>query len=137
MRRLDDATPNAPPSILFSRAAMIVVSLLLFVVVIGVEAGPDWGSVLLPLVSNGLILIAWLVSAFGIGVWVLRAIRVECRIALRGVVAIALGLGVMSLLVLGLGCAGIVNRFTAIAILIVGMAGAVVSVRGPAAELRA
>src|SRR4051812_10335086 len=137
MRRLDDATPSAPPSILFSRAALIVISLLLFVVVIGLEAGPDWGSVALPLMRNGVILIAWLLCAFGIGTWVLRAIRVECGTALRVIIGIALGLGLMSLVVLGFGCAGILNRFTAIAILIVGVLGAVVSVRGPAAELRA
>src|SRR5216110_2221684 len=100
MRRLDDATPSAPPSILFSRAALIVISMFLFVLVIAIEAGSDWGFVLAPLVSNGLVLLAWLLSAFGIGAWVLRGIRVECGMALRVVVAIALGLGIMSLLVL-------------------------------------
>src|SRR2546421_5427322 len=125
MRPLDDATPSAPPSILFSRAALIVISVFVFVAVIAIEAGSDWGFVRAPLVSNGLVLIAWVLSAFGIGVWVLRAVRVECGMALRVVVAIALGLGIMSLLVLGVGCAGILNRFSAIAILVVGVLGAV------------
>src|SRR5438067_4941663 len=119
MRRLDYATSSAPPSILFSRAALIVISIFVFVIVIAIEAGPDWGFLLAPLVSNGLILIAWLGCAFGIGMWVLRAVRVECGTTLRVIVGIALGLGIMSLLVLGLGCAGILNLFTAIAILTV------------------
>src|SRR5438067_10562451 len=124
MRRREDVTPSATPSILFSRAALIVISIFLFVVVIAIEAGSDWGSVLAPLVVNGLILLAWLVSAFGIGIWVLRAIRMEGGTALRMIIGIALGLGIISLLVLGLGCAGVLNRFSAITILVVGVVAA-------------
>lgn len=70
--------------------------------------------VLLRLMSDGPILLAWLIAAFGIGSILLAANlpRDSSISLLRCVSSVALGLGCMSLLTLGLGLAGWMVRTT-------------------------
>ena len=92
--------------------------------------------VALPLIGNGLILIAWLISALGFGLLVLRPMQLQCAVSLRLVLATALGLGIISLLTLMLGCVGLLHHWSALGIIIVGWAGVMIHLRTRSALLR-
>jgi len=77
------------------------------------------------LLVDGGILIAWLLAAEGIGRQLLRLFRIDrsnVHPSLMLATAIALGLGTMSLLILVLGLAGLLNQLTSIALLLIGCA---------------
>ena len=106
-------------------AALCVVTLFAY-------AGAGWAEVTFRLLTDGILLIVWLAAAYGIGSLLPLP---ESAGAMRGVTRIATGLGVMSLATLGLGLAGAMNRVSAIALLVVGMAitvGRVLQSRGTA-----
>jgi hypothetical protein len=108
-------------------------------------AGPGWASALYRLLTDGTLALVWLLSAAGIGSVVLRVFplssvpggegRGEGRL-LEFVTAAALGLGFVSLIVLGLGLAGWLNRFTAWTLLAIGLVAGGVQLEGhrPASE---
>ncbi len=153
-----------------SRGQVIAACALLCAGIVFAYAGAAWASVLYRLLSDGVLLAFWLVSAAGLGAAVLLPFaleaegknsavaetdaserfaspRCEAEVAAtpasplaemqswkrrrwrRGyegmlylVTAAALGLGVFSLVTLGLGLAGWLNRFTAFGLLGVGVA---------------
>src|SRR4051794_10347678 len=90
-------------SFLNSITAVIATFIAVVVVVLTLFLGGDWAVAAGPILSNGLLIFVWLVAAMGFGLLIERAVRLECGMSLRIVVAIALGLGVISLAVLGLG----------------------------------
>ena len=134
-RREDAASPTSPAPL--SMAWLIAAGIVTVVVVACVFLGGDLPLAIGPLLSNGLIVVMWLLAAFGFGRIILRAIPVECGQILRVVIAIALGLGMTSLATLLLGCAGMLNRGSAIGILIVGSVIAIWFVRKSVSSPRA
>ncbi len=125
---------GASSSMAYSFAALLIASILTGIFVILNFVGGYWVLAAAPLLKDGLVLIVWLIAAAGIGLWILRAIKIECSVVLRLTIATALGLGTISLVTLGLGCAGILNRWSAIGILVAGVMGALVLLRGPTAK---
>jgi hypothetical protein len=85
------------------------------------------GAALICLGTDGAILILWLAAACGWGWFFLR--RAEIGLLYRVVTATALGIGVMSLIVLGLGLLGRLNRVTAEVLIPVGVGLALVAAR--------
>jgi 4-amino-4-deoxy-L-arabinose transferase-like glycosyltransferase len=73
------------------------------------------------LVTDGAIVAVWLTSAWGWGAMVAPT-RIETNRPLAFATSTALGLGALSLLELLVGLAGFINRFSAIAILLPGLA---------------
>jgi hypothetical protein len=101
--------------------------------------GPSWAITLQCFSTDGIVALAWLLAAWGIGwpiVWRVLG-RDQQHGALRIATAAACGLGVMSLLALGLGLAGILNYYTAWAIIGTGLALAVGKIWAHNAELEA
>jgi hypothetical protein len=77
----------------------------------------------LVLVTDGGVVAGVLLGAAGWGMLVVRGLRAEALLPYgAGVVGVALGLGVLSLAALGLGLAGLLNRFTGAALVILGIA---------------
>jgi hypothetical protein len=102
----------------------------LFAVALFLYAGGTWQIVLHELLSDGIISIAWIASAFGLGSMVLWTMDrrdsadASCSFSLiPHVTSVALGLGMMSILILSLGLLGALNRATAVGLLAIGMAG--------------
>jgi hypothetical protein len=91
-------------------------------------AGNAWAAVCYHLFADGGMLVLWLAAALGLGLLVLRAIKTSERqmpAALHFSTAAALGLGIESLIVLGLGLAGWLNVASAWALLVIGGAAGV------------
>src|SRR5262249_32210754 len=77
-------------------------------------AASSWAFVVFEILTDGLFLIGWLLGAMGIGFLILRALRIELAPKSLWVIAsIAVGLGILSLLILALGLAGWLNHWTA------------------------
>ena len=70
-----------------------------------ITAGGSWPIVIVQLLVDGFLLVAWLVACFGIGRLVLRRWFPHST-ALISISSIALGMGIISLLMLLLGLAG-------------------------------
>jgi hypothetical protein len=104
-----------------SRAAALAAGILVFLIPFFVLAGPSWGLALYRLMQDGGCTILWLIAAGGIGwiAWKISGAKSESSLAL--VSTVALGLGIMSLLILALGVAGWMNRIWAIAIIAAGI----------------
>ena len=75
------------------------------------------GTLIEHLLTDGVLLVAWLLAAWGWGWLALRAIRIPDGAAksLTPVTSVATGIGCIGLAVLGLGLLGFVNRIAAIA----------------------
>jgi hypothetical protein len=99
-----------------SRAVVIAVSLAVFFLIVLVLSGEAWAEVTYRLITDGGLVIVWLMTAAAIGHTICR-FKID---ALHVITEIALGLGVMSLLTLGLGLAGWLNHHVAAGILIAG-----------------
>jgi hypothetical protein len=126
--------PKSSP-ILFSGAALIAASLIVFVAAFGMWLEGDTVLAIAPLFVNGLVLLAWLAGALGFGLLALRFARIECALLLRCVIATALGLGILSLLTLGLGLFGYLNRATSIGLVALGVINSISFLRKPTASL--
>jgi hypothetical protein len=90
----------------------------IFSICIFLFAGPSWELALYRLVSDGWILVAWLIACAGFG-WIVWKILDGDEWGL--VTSAAAGMGVISLLVLGLGLPGWLNHTSSIGILLLGI----------------
>jgi len=99
-----------------SRAVAIAVSLMVFFLIVFVLSGEAWAEITYRLITDGGLVIVWLLTAGAIGHAICR-FKID---ALHLITEIALGLGVTSLLTLVLGLAGLFNHFVAAGILIAG-----------------
>src|SRR5688572_9892959 len=116
---------NRRGTVALACAALCLVTILVY-------AGAGWAEVTFRLLTDGVLLVAWLAAAYGIGSLVPLP---KSAGPMRGVTRIATGLGVMSLATLGLGLGGAMNRVSAVALLVVGIAitiGRVLQSRGTA-----
>jgi hypothetical protein len=100
---------------------------------------PSWAITLKYIWPDGIVFVAWLMAAWGIGwpiVWKVLG-KDDQHSALRIATAAAIGLGLISLITLGLGLAGLLNYYTAWAIICVGLALAAGKIWAHNAELEA
>ncbi len=104
-----------------SRAAAFVVGAIVFLSIFFTLAGPSWGLALYRLLQDGGLALFWLLAAGGIGWLAAKSVLPTQPIdSLLIVTSIALGLGIISLLVLCLGLLGWMNQIFAVAIICLG-----------------
>jgi hypothetical protein len=104
-------TPNPASSPWLFPAISAVVALIVIFVLTDIF----FVDVMIGLLIDGAILLAYLLSACGWGWWVVG------KAPVRAVTATAIGLGIMGLLTLGLGLGGFFNIYSAIGIVVVGV----------------
>jgi hypothetical protein len=118
----------------FSRPASAVIGLVLLGILGAlIYAGPGAASVAYTLIIDGGLILIWLAAACGWGIWPMRLMArwlpaEHVSPLLTCVASIAIGLGVMSLAILGLGLAGIFGFSIAIGVLAVGWGLGIASV---------
>jgi hypothetical protein len=124
-------SPNPPaktdlPMIAWWFRAWVLIAAFAVIVLASslVAAGASWLLVVSAMPGECLLLVVWLVACYGIGRLVLRAF-VRDHSIFEVVSSVALGMGIISVLMLLLGLAGAINRPVAIAILLVGVALAI------------
>jgi hypothetical protein len=106
-----------------SRGAAIVACMFVFLFLFFGLAGPSWGLALYRILRDGGCALLWFASAGGIGWVAWTGITRRTSGAAKHVVVITcigLGLGIMSLAILGLGLVGWMNQGWAIAIIAAG-----------------
>src|SRR5689334_20274449 len=143
MPPLNDRHFDAPPAGIpwNSRATLLAAFVLLTVIASLAYSGPSVGMMSLRLLLDGGVLLLWIAAAAGLGSTLLPKLSQTDAPApgtLIAVTSIALGLGVFSLLALGLGLLGWLNGITAWALLALGVAcGIVRIIRRDTPETRA
>jgi hypothetical protein len=114
------------------RSAAIVACVLLCLSVLFAYAGGAWASALYRLLTDGVLLFVWLACATGLGAAVLVMLPLGKDATpgrlLHLVTSAALGLGLFSLVTLGLGLAGWLNRGTSCALLACGVIAGLVRI---------
>src|SRR5262245_2107781 len=112
-----------------SRGTVIVACAAVALATALVLAGTSWPIVLSVALTEGLFVLLWVVAAAGWGAFVVARVRSIETPALRFVTSVALGLGIISLLVLVLGLVGAMSRVVAWGIVLVGIASLLVVLR--------
>jgi hypothetical protein len=130
--------PDTPaPAFFRTNGALLIAWAVIFLAVFFALAGPSWGLAIFRLTQDGGCAVAWLASNIGIGWllwrWINPPQRNDAPASLRFATCAALGMGIVSLLILGLGLAGWLNQIWTIAILAVGAIITIVVVRRRAA----
>lgn len=97
------------------------------------SAGAAGAEVVYRLLTDGALLLAWLIAAGGIGGVFLRRLEPS---ALKVVTSIALGLGILGLVTLGLGLIGWLSRATAFGLIAIGVSMALMLLRGVKLDFR-
>jgi hypothetical protein len=103
-----------------SRAAAITAGIIAFLGAFFALAGPSWELALFRILQDGGCAILWLASAGGFGWITWKAFRLKEANPLTAITCISLGLGIMSLGILGLGLVEWMNQKWAIGILVAG-----------------
>jgi hypothetical protein len=131
---MNHTSAQAPMPTSWLRWLPLIVSAAGSVAVAMLIARSLWASVAWRICTDGMIAVAWLLGAGGYGAWTLNAARIRCESrTLHFSTAAAVGLGLLSLVTLGLGLLGLLNQVTAIALVGVGLVLGVVRVlRSPA-----
>jgi hypothetical protein len=130
MPRPPDPSDNLSPSPLrHNRTLLAVAGAALFVGTILAVSGSLLGVALVlhHLLTDGLIVAAWIASAWGVGALVIRKLRHPGTVPSRALVVgtqVAIGFGCIGIATLGMGLAGWLARWSAILILAVGLANA-------------
>jgi hypothetical protein len=115
-------------SVYLRRATALIVAGLLLVITIALYAGQAWPIVVYRLGTDGVLVMLWVLAAVGSGEATLKALKLTRSVdlpfstALRFATNAAVGIALMSLVTLGLGLAGVLNRWTAVAQIVVGLA---------------
>jgi hypothetical protein len=107
-----------------SRAMAIVLGAAVFLAVFFGLAGPSWQLANFRLMQDGGCAILWLISVGGFGwiAWRILCPRETCLVSLAGATCVALGIGITSLAILGLGLAGWLNHLSACGMIAIGAA---------------
>src|SRR5450432_2966589 len=112
-----------------TRAAVILVGILLFFATIYFYTTAAIVSELAVLLTDGLFTVAWVVSACALGAFLLRFFSVKTDLLLFIATAAGLGLGIFGLAALGLGLIGWLNRISSFALPIVSVILFIIDVR--------
>jgi hypothetical protein len=124
-RTANDAQGEVLPVV--RRPALTLAALFLLIVfaVAAAYAGASLPLLVLGLFSDGVVALLWLLAMAGMGTALLRAMRLHfAEPALQAAAGTALGIGLTSLLVLGLGLLGVMHAAVAWVIVAAGLAGA-------------
>src|SRR5689334_15628752 len=114
----DDASDKLNFSLL-SRGSLLAAWAVAVVVAIIYFTDARWLAVMTETFRSGLLAAVWMLSAGALGGFLLARMRVRCDAWLWIVSAIGLGFGLYSLIMLGLGLAGALNRISVIGLLVV------------------
>jgi hypothetical protein len=114
-----------------SRAAATAAGILVFLAIFFSLAGPSWQLALYRITQDGGSAILWLISAGGFGWIIWKAFQLREKTSLMPITCVALGLGTMSLGILGMGLMGWMNQKCAIGILGAGDLIAITAVYSP------
>src|SRR6185437_12426979 len=142
-KRLEQWNPDVGnvPSRWKSRGLLLALLIGLTLLASIIYAGPAFGTVSYRLMFDGGLTLLWLASATGLGLFIARPLLknlVSIPAALRFVTIAALGLGAMSLALLGLGLIGWLNALTAWGLVGIGLIlGIVRIIRLDTPEMRA
>ncbi|CAN5375740.1 hypothetical protein BH10PLA1_BH10PLA1_13300 [soil metagenome] len=107
----------------FYRVLFWPITFVLFVAIVLLEAGVGWASAVLQLLTSFVLMLAWLLAGYGWGAIVRSLVKIEGRSPLVRVTTLAAGLGIMSLLILGLGLLGWMNQPVSHVMLMIGAGG--------------
>jgi hypothetical protein len=109
-------------AILKSRAAALIAGAIVFLAIFFTLAGPSWQLANYRLMQDGGCAILWLISVGGFGwiAWRILKPRETIIPSLAGATCVALGIGMTSLAILGLGLAGLLNHAWASGIVAIG-----------------
>ena len=114
-------------------ALAIGCGIVLWLALICIYAGPMMAAAIYCLIVDGGFVLIWLIAAVGAGSWILlvflKSDAVPSYPLLRFTTSAALGLGLISLLVLGLGLAGLLNQVVAFILIAAGVLAALVKLR--------
>jgi len=106
------------------RRAVLAAWACLFTIALLICAGAAWPMVLYRLLSDGLLCVIWLIAAGGWGCWI--PLPDSDNRAFRFMTRLGLGLGIVTLVTLGISVLGLINSVSAWAIIAVGLALAAV-----------
>lgn len=116
-RVLNDSTRPPRRRLTLPNALAVACGIVLWLALICMYAGPMTAAAIDCLIVDGGVVLLWLVAAVGAGSWILplflKSDAAPSNPLLRFATAAALGLGLMGLLVLGLGLAGVLNQIAA------------------------
>lgn len=126
-KQADSTTPAiaAASSSRLSNRVLLWSSVVIWLLLIFSYAGDGWASVLYRLLTDGVILLAWLLCAAGLGSVVLRVLPLstdedQSPILLQFITATAIGIGIISLCILALGLAGLLIFTTSTILMLAG-----------------
>ncbi|MGA2500480.1 MAG: hypothetical protein ABSH20_22285 [Tepidisphaeraceae bacterium] len=102
---------------------LILLCIALILAVAAVYAGAAAGTLLAVWLLDGGLSLLWTVAGIGVGLSLLRLLRLETSGSLRFASAGGLGLGLLGLLVLGLGLAGWLSRPVLMLLAVAGLCG--------------
>src|SRR6187399_2317534 len=103
-----------------STATQIIVGLLVLIGVLGFYSTGNLLTILSMIFIDGGVALLWIAAAALLGMAVLRLCRIEIDGLLMFTTGGALGLGMFSMAMLGLGLSGWVNRGTVLALMLIG-----------------
>lgn len=113
-----------------SRAILILIAGAICLAVIFAYAGSSWAIVTYRLLTDGLLALLWLLAAAGLGAfplrWIVGAQKEFENPLLQFVTSAALGLGLFSLAILGLGLASAFGRAAAFGLVALGLAAGII-----------
>ena len=122
-QRKSSVAPEQTPHVPFweRRGTVLLAAVSLFLFVFFFYAGSAWVASLYRLLTDGLWVLLWFCAMLGVGAWLWRAFGLGGKHP--GIATmVALGIGCFSLLTLGLGLAGWLNRGLAMILIGVGIA---------------
>jgi len=123
---LDYATPAPAGGIDRLRSLFWPIAVAFFVAGVVVMAGVGWASAVIQLGTSFALLLVWLAAAYGWGLIPRLILKLPVETPLGRVTTLATGLGILSLLTLGLGLVGGMNQIVAGAITLIGFGVSVV-----------
>src|SRR6185503_8100910 len=101
------------------RSLFILIAAAIFVGTVCYYSGIWWANVLTGFCADVFLILAWIVPAALLGWAIVRRIGVDVKGGLGWCTSAAIGLGIFSLMILGLGLAAWMNRFSAYGLLVV------------------
>src|SRR5436853_3693 len=104
-----------------TRASWIFLLIILFIVVGALHAAEGWLPFFATVILDGGLAAIWIACATLLGVTLIGFLHLEIPAALRFATGAGVGLGIYSLAALGLGLAGILNRWTALSLPALGL----------------
>src|SRR5947209_4000780 len=118
-RTLEYASPGpARVGVLERGGTVVLAAVAVFLFTFFFYAGPKAAEAGYGLLTDGSLVVGWVAAMGGVGVWLVRGFRLGERAGFA--TCAGLGIGFFSLMLLGLGLLGALNRATAVAMIVAG-----------------